>query len=795
MSSNDLALEGVALDLLERALELQPAERLSWAIAQSTGDERLTRRITSLLAAAETEISIRTGQAGQGFDEEPSPSRIGAYRILERLGVGGMGAVYRATRDAGDFDHVVAIKVVRSGVLSPEYVQRFERERQILADLSHPNIARLFDGGRTSDGQPFIVMEYVQGRPITVWAREHLLDMRARLRLFAAACEAVRHAHQNLVIHRDITPGNVLVTAGGVVKLIDFGIARSPRPAAAQAKNDAPADISLTPGFAAPERIASGAATTLVDVYALGRLLASLIADLPADREIAAVADKASSSAPQERYASVDALIDDLDRHASGRPVAACGAGRTYAFSKFVGRHRRATAAAVIGSSLLVSALTITLLAYGAAARAQAAEARRFDELRTLAGYMLFELNPRLSRVPGNTRARVELAERAQRYLSALAHSREAGDSLKLDAARGLTELANVQGVPAQPNLGEAAQARANLAEALTLLDRSGLTPTQEAPVMARALAGMALIAMHSDADQAAADRRLLAAEAALASSRAANRDLAWLMARRVVRRAELEAAVLAQRPDALSSLAQQLDAEVSSWPIEMRGSREASLDHAYADQYRATRAFFTDELPTGIAFARAAEAKLTAIDAQLPNDPETLYALAWTAYTGFGLANGAAGTRAQSEHFLRVAQTTIERLLAVEENDRSLRSFAGQIRQAQSQALSTAGHHSEALKVQRTTLDYFEAALGPGRRPVVLNRLVGAEVTMAAIAVRAGDRRLACVSYARARELIAEASRKGSLLGAFGSYAPALDANLSACRRNAPLSQFVAVE
>jgi eukaryotic-like serine/threonine-protein kinase len=325
----------------------------------------------------------------------PQGARLGAYRILELIGRGGMGEVYRAERADGMFEQQVALKLMQPQVA--QHAARFQAERQILARLEHPNIARLIDGGIMPDARPYMVMQLVAGRPLMQWCAEHPSDLNVRLQLFAEICAAVAYAHQNNVAHLDLKPANVLVSDSGEVKLLDFGVARSLSSDAQTQMRDAP----LTPGYAAPEQLLRGTVSMASDVYALGLLLFELLcgelpwkateaphllvaqvqraerSELPAPSRFAAtlpnppvaarllradldaVTLKALKSDPKERYATAAALCKDLQAYRSGHPVAAQPDSRGYRLRKFVGRHRHEVFGA---AGLLVATFAVVVL-------------------------------------------------------------------------------------------------------------------------------------------------------------------------------------------------------------------------------------------------------------------------------------------------------------------------------------------------------------------------------------------------------------------------------------------------
>ncbi|KPF80527.1 hypothetical protein IP88_00155 [alpha proteobacterium AAP81b] len=432
-----LAEEAEALALFEQLIDVRESDRDSW-IAPLDVPSPVKARLAAMVAA-DSATSLGTGAAALAA-VAPGPARVGAYRIVGLIGRGGMGAVYRARRDTGDFDLDVAIKIIKPGLLSDQLTQRLAAERQTLASLNHPNIARLFDGGTLDDGAPYIIMELIDGRPADRWADAAGADARTRVGLVVTAARAVAYAHSRLVIHRDITPANVLVTADGTVKLIDFGISRA----------------------------ADAATTTATDVYGLGRLLARL---LPApDAEIAAITAGATAEDPGARYPTVEALADDLIAWRDGRAVRAMAGGRGYALGKFLRRHRLSASAAALALVLLVGALVAVLAANRQARIAEAETSRRFEQTRSVAKALLFPVYDQVARVSGSTAAKAELARTGLAHLETLAAMPAAPPDVRVEAGRGFVRLAEVTGGGQAGQLGRYADAAALLARAETLI-------------------------------------------------------------------------------------------------------------------------------------------------------------------------------------------------------------------------------------------------------------------------------------------------------------------------------------
>jgi eukaryotic-like serine/threonine-protein kinase len=419
--------------LFLHARELAPAERTRF-LAEECADGTLREEVEALLEADEGSGFLDAGLPGlqsvAALSGNVDPERIGAFRIVRELGRGGMGVVYLGERADGQFEQTVAIKIVGADAADDAMRRRFLSERSILAGLKHPHIARLLDGGITPDGRPYLILEYVDGLPITAYCDAHRLDIRARLRLFLDICAAVQHAHAQLIIHRDIKPGNILVDAEGRVHLLDFGIARL-LAAEGNAIATTHADLrAMTPEYASPEQVRGENLGVATDVYSLGVLLYELMCGTgpytvtargaieiahavctqepvrPSERALRDIAhgstarERASARSttaerlsralagdldsiimmalrkePEARYASVASLRDDLERYFGGRPVQAHRGNARYRAYRFVRRHRTVVlAAGLAGVSLLGGAAAAAWQAHAANAERDRAE-------------------------------------------------------------------------------------------------------------------------------------------------------------------------------------------------------------------------------------------------------------------------------------------------------------------------------------------------------------------------------------------------------------------------------------
>ncbi|MDX1983455.1 MAG: serine/threonine-protein kinase, partial [Bryobacteraceae bacterium] len=328
-------------DLFLHAVELPFAERAAWLAGQCGEDHELRRQVEAMLAAdhsAGAKLNAAVGPAAGSISQLTTVSdagrRIGPYVLVREIGRGGMGAVYQAIRADGEFHQTVAVKLIRRGLASEQILRRFRQERHILARLDHPNIARLLDAGTGEDGQPYLVMDYVDGVPFTRYCRERQLDQAGKLRLFLEICAGVQHAHQKLVVHRDLKPANILVTSDGRPKLLDFGIAKwlDPDIAPETVIETATGVRVLTPDYASPEQLRGEAVTVRSDIFALGAILHELLSGEKAVSshstlagEEGAIVRRAMRTDPSERYPSVDALAADvrlcLEANSRARPM------------------------------------------------------------------------------------------------------------------------------------------------------------------------------------------------------------------------------------------------------------------------------------------------------------------------------------------------------------------------------------------------------------------------------------------------------------------------------------------
>lgn len=544
--------------LFDAVVELPTAERDALLVRDAADDPLVRREVQALLRIADSQNfltdDLRTTSLETNDDAMVGQS-LGAYKLARVVGTGGMGTVFEATRDDEQFSKRVAVKLVQRGGASDLLAARFRLERQILARLEHRNIATLLDGGVTPDGRPYLVMEFVDGAPITQWCDARRLTIRERLALYRQVCAAVQFAHANLIIHRDLKPANVFVTSDGTVKLLDFGIAKLLGTAAAAAPITRAGSRALTPEYASPEQLRGDALATASDIYSLGVVLFELLTGVRPHASTSAVFTQeaptpsavltasvvaargesdisrvrralrgdvdqivltALRKEPERRYSSAEALSDDLRRHLDGLPVRAQADSVQYRLGKFV---RRNTVAVAALTAVLLSIVGGTIATSRAATRATQAQARA----ERVSGF----LQAVLSTVPASTGGRdlpiSEVLDSASRRLpNELAAEPQVRGELegvignayrslgKLDLAeqhlRSAWELATRTGGDASPESiaalselasleltrGQPARADTMLRTAIAFADRTG---ERNDALRARLLAGLGSVA------------------------------------------------------------------------------------------------------------------------------------------------------------------------------------------------------------------------------------------------------------------------------------------------------------
>ncbi|MGA2116899.1 MAG: protein kinase [Bryobacteraceae bacterium] len=488
--------------LFQEAVTLPPGtEREAWLDTKCGGDAGLREEVVRLLAS---DAAVR-----RRGTPAPSPlPRFGIYQARELIGAGGMGAVYLATREDGEVRQRVAVKAIASPYHSPLLEDRLRSERQILAELYHPNIAAFLGGGVTGEGFSYLVMEYVEGERIDTWCDSRCLSIERRLHLFLKVSAAVSFAHQRLIVHRDLKPGNVLVTPAGEPKLLDFGIARTLEADGDSAQ--ATSNFFLTPLYASPEVLRNQAVSVAADVYSLGVLLYQLLngecpfgasGTTPADiiqavlssdapalshgvtgegaaargmgaaalarllrGDLEAIAAKALARSPADRYASVEQFADDILRYLDGHPVQAASRGRLYRARKFVTRHKSVVATVTLVTLSLVAGLVATLW------EARVAE-RRFADAHELAHYLQYDLRKSVAKLPGSTPVEADMARHSLDYLDRLSAQKIHDPVLRTEVGEGYADLGAVLGSPFQPNLGETGKARDSFRKAIAILE------------------------------------------------------------------------------------------------------------------------------------------------------------------------------------------------------------------------------------------------------------------------------------------------------------------------------------
>jgi non-specific serine/threonine protein kinase/serine/threonine-protein kinase len=696
--------------LFDEASARPPAERDAFLRGSGAAPEVLEAVAEMLRASEEAGDFLETppaavgGAAALGRGE---PKRVDGWAVERRIATGGMGAVYLARPADDPSAPPVALKVIKRGMDTDWVVERFRHEREILAGLDHPNIARLVGGGTTEDGLPYFVMEYIEGEPIQEWCARRSLGIDARLELFLKVCEAVSFAHRNLVVHRDVKPGNILVTADGEPKLLDFGLARllHPAPSPDAVTGTATALRMLTPDYASPEQVRGERITTATDVYSLGVVLYELVAGQrpyrtarrtpdeiarivceeeparpPAEARVPAdllnVLFMALRKEPRRRYGSVDELAADLRRFREGRPVRARKDTFGYRAGKFLRRNRVQAVAAGLVLLAVLGGLATTVWQARVAEAERARAVRRYGELRKLAGSLLFELDEAIADLPGSTPAREILVKRSLEYLSTL--ERESADDLSLqrELAVALMRVGEVQARGFELQLGEVSGALDSFHRAMLIRQKlvdadPGSLPDQDDLAesllrIARTMGQMGAAADHAAyARQAATIREVLVARSSGSASFRSGLAAAYeTLGQALMAEDDLPGMLEAFRK--LLALRQGLDAGEPGSVRSRINLAEAHWDVGLAEALSGDRA-------AALASWRKAEALLDELGRSAPGSERARSAQLRT-YTQIGGSLDLAGERREALSYLRRAVVLGEALQATDRGNAEVR-------------------------------------------------------------------------------------------------------------------------
>ena len=778
-----LSRERQALDIFDLALDRPDQDRAATLHALCAGDPALIQRVQRLLAAqTDAHLMRTTPPAPQPGETHAHPAQIGPYRLVEPIGEGGMGAVFRAERTLGGFAQTVAIKLIRGGLFSAAAAERFAQERTILASLHHPHITRLFDGGTTEDNQSYIVMELVDGAPITEHATAAGLNLPARLALFRQVCDAAGHAHQSGVVHADIKPGNVLIDPIHGAKLLDFGISAL---VAANPGGDRKGG-GFTSAYASPQRLQGARPTPADDIFALGCLLLALTDPCPkrCPQELRAIVAKSCAPEPRDRYSSCGALADDICRLSGGFPVHARPSTRRRTISFFWRRHPWASSATIAAAFGLAAAVAVTthLEIRAQAARAQADQ--RFVEVRALSRYLLDDVTDELQAFPGTSALRRDIATRSRRYLEGLSRVPDAAPDLALEAALGTVKTGLILGLPDVQGLGNVAAGKQDLAQAEAALRRMVANPllaTRAATGLAQALSARASIARTDDNDPALSRRLYQEAASLLARAIHETRrpaDLKLTYARALTGLAELD-----NDAGAFADMLPKLDlasAAIADLPPEPDRTGRA-LTRAAILNLRGDATYFMGNPVASLPLYQKAAATLQAARGGAPD----MRLLERSAFIAWNVESVLVELGRNSEGLAVIDRGVADaELMRLFENSTRARHVADIVHTQRAEALAALGRSDDAvaqlrsvLADARATAAAFPASFEAARAlPVILR-------PAAEIYRTAGRPAEACAALAEAQQAWRRLSATTPLPGYdIATELPLLKADLAAC-------------
>jgi serine/threonine protein kinase len=819
-------------ELFADALEMDPSRRASFLDERCAGRAGLRAEIESLIAAHERSdrfLHLATDpgtseRAPEGFRDERGRT-VGQFRLLENIGEGGMGVVYRAERVDGEFTQLVAVKLIDLPLRNPDALRRFRAERQILATLNHPNIVTLVDAGVTGDGQAYLVMELVDGVPLTAYCTERRLSLTDRLLLFREVCGAVQDAHQHGAVHRDLKPANILVTRDGVPKILDFGVAKLTDASGEGERTKTGAPQPLTPNYASPEQVRGQPVTTVSDIYALGVLLYEVLTGVrpydtagktvdevlrivgdeepprPSSRvrtsppddprrlrgDLDAIVLKAISKDPGRRYASARELAEDITRHLSGRPVLAHEPSLGYVVAKLARRHRAAFLSAAVALVALLSGLGVSLWQMRVAMRERNRATERFNDVRQLAHALIFDIHDGVAPLPGSTPVRQQIVSEALTYLERLSRDPTSDDGLRLELAKGYHRIGDVQGHAGQANLGDSAGALRSYGKGAEILRPlvSGRAPVREAALELGALdLDAAAVASQSAARGEAlqAAREAQAVAESLLRRDSTDEDARWLLGN-----AHFHLATALGPAESLPEWQRAADIYgrlLAEQPDDPKRQRNVALVQKYLGAYYEQRGDFAQAVVHHLQALKLDEQRLaedpTSRQAQLDVAID-LSNVAFAHWQSGRLVEAAAGYERSLEIRGKLAETDPKDVYA-----------RGRVAYAHSRlgaVYSELGRHAEALQ-------HAEAAVRIGESQAPINATYGDVFAdylrfLGEAHLRAGRVSAACASFRRSQALLVSLSVKGipdssDLAARIRNNAALLAEKLAACEPRA---------
>ncbi|MFT3726176.1 MAG: serine/threonine-protein kinase [Hyphomonadaceae bacterium] len=781
-----------ALDIFEQALGIDEAGRDLWLATICAGDAALGSEVRRLLAAdAIAERALPTGDLQPR--DGPIPEHIGRYRIVERLGQGGMGDVFAGERDDGLFDHAVAIKRVRPTLFAETAKSLFDRERRALATLSHRHIAQLFDGGVDETGAPYLIMELVRGVCIDEFVRQHDLSPQKIAAMMIAVCDAVQHAHQKLIVHADLKPANILVNEAGDPKVVDFGVARL------IGEGGEGGIYPHTRGYASPQRAAGAAPTPADDVYALGAILCVLLTGEPpesgnalltpsrvtersaafTDRsanwlrsraremrgDLDAIIARACAENAEDRYPAAHALSADLQAWLEFRPIASRSEDTFYVFRKFVRRRRWRVIGGATFSIALITALIVTVLLYTQADFQRRQAEARFDEVHSLARYLLYDVYDRLEQSPQTLAMRRDVARVAQGYLDVLAAAPSAPPDVLREAAEGLVRIADLQAGRSRANLGELIQALANLEKASAIAARLPEHPQRDGSTFALR-AGIAIrqasLAMNSNQDLPRASRLLdqAARDIAKLSDDGKLRSMLTLQF-------EVESAVLANWKGVYAEGVQHAQRAINvagALPINAADARDAHYLLARAWDAYAEATYYG----TGEAASVPAYSKLVSIASSYASShPDDMMGVRIAIEAHWALGTTLLGIERLRDGLRELddANRLLPRLLRFQPDDEGARRTQQIVLGARAQALAMNGRFAEGVAILKERLASAEQAASTPDAVAADKRSLAVTKTMLAdLYADSGRAGPACTLYDEADAIFSGLEAQGLL-------------------------------